>query len=83
MTLAYVAKYYQGYGQGKVRRAGPSVGRTAFGAPLWTYRAYGEATIRYLWKRFLRREDWLLSLIQAAEARGLIIENRARRASIA
>ena len=81
MTLDYVRRYYQGYGRGKVRAAGPSVGRTAFGSPLWTYRAYGDAIVRYLWKRFRGREDWLLSYIDAAEARGLIIENRALRAA--
>ena len=81
MTLAYVAKYYQGYGRKKVRVDGLSVGRTAFGAPLWTYRAYGDAVFRYLWKRIRGREDWLLSYIEAAEARGLIIENRALRAA--
>jgi glycosyltransferase involved in cell wall biosynthesis len=81
MRLTYVAKYYQGYGRKKVRVGGPSVGRTAFGAPLWTYRAYGDAVVRYLWKRFRGREDWLLSYIDAAEARGLIIENRALRAA--
>ena len=80
MTLGYVRRYYQGYGRGKVRAAGPSVGRAAFGAPLWTYRALADATLRYLWKRVRRREDWLLSYIDAAEARGLIIENRAQRA---
>jgi glycosyltransferase involved in cell wall biosynthesis len=79
MTLEYVAKYYQGYGRGKVRVDGPSEGRAAFGAPLWTYRKYADAMVRYLWKRFRGREDWLLSYIDAAEARGLIVENRAQR----
>jgi hypothetical protein len=81
MTLGYVAKYYQGYGRGKVRVTGPSAGRAALGAPLWTYRAYVDAIGRYLWKRLRGREDWLLSFIDAAEARGLIIENRAQRTS--
>jgi glycosyltransferase involved in cell wall biosynthesis len=81
MTLEYVAKYYEGYSRGKVRVDGPSPGRAAFGAPLWIYRAYGDAMVRYLWKRLRGREDWLLSFIDAAEARGSIIENRAQRAS--
>ncbi len=79
MTLEYVAKYYRGYGRGKVRVEGPSIGRVAFGAPLWAYRAFGAATVRYLWKRLRGREDWLLSFIDAAETRGLISENRAQR----
>ena len=79
MTLDYVWKYYEGTGRSSVRMNGPLEGHAVFGAPRWLYRQYAEARVSSIWKRARRRRDWVLSIRQAAVARGAIRENRLAR----
>jgi hypothetical protein len=79
LTLGFLRTYFEGSGRTQVRIEGLNEAPTLFGAPRWLYKQHYAALMRSLWLRVRRDSRWLEAYLDAARARGVILEHRAWR----
>jgi glycosyltransferase involved in cell wall biosynthesis len=70
-TIAFLRKYYKGYGEYCALRDLDTEEVKLFGAPRWLWREAIAAEIRYRWRRYFSQPDvWIVDLMSSSQARG-------------